>query len=38
MISAIAKIPADPAYLQPMFETLLHCLHPPGTVAQQSAT
>jgi AcrR family transcriptional regulator len=31
MINAIAKIPADPDYLEPMFQTLLDGLHPPET-------
>jgi AcrR family transcriptional regulator len=31
MINAIAKIPAEPDYLEPMFQTLLDGLHPPET-------
>jgi hypothetical protein len=31
MINAIAKIPADPDYLEPMFQTLLDGLRPPDT-------
>jgi AcrR family transcriptional regulator len=36
MINAIAKIAADPDYLEPMFQTLLDGLHPPET--QKSAS
>ena len=31
MINAIAKIPAEPQYLEPMFQTMLDGLHPPGS-------
>ena len=31
MINAIARIPAEPDHLEPMFQTLLDGLHPPGS-------